>query len=88
MEVAKGVLQFIVLIGAAFAVVWKVFKSANTVVKSVNDLKADNEKQREQTQVITHGVLASLDGLQQLGANGNVTKAHKAIEDYMIQQLR
>lgn len=88
MDVIKDWLTLIIALGSAGTIVWKVFKSANLVVKSVQDLKKDNEKQREQTHVLTRGVLAALDGLHQLGANGNVTKSLQDIEDYMVKQLR
>ena len=88
MEIVKDILGLIVLIGSAIAVVWKVVKSANQVVTTVKEIKKDDEKQREQNHLLTHGVVAALDGLQQLGANGEVTKAHQALKNYMIEQLR
>ncbi len=34
-------------------------------------------------QVICYALLACLDGLKQLGANGNVTKAHDALDKHL-----
>lgn len=36
-----------------------------------------------ENQVICYGLLACLDGLKQLGANGNVTKAHDKLEKHL-----
>lgn len=33
--------------------------------------------------VIVYGLLACLDGLKQLGANGNVTEAHNALDKHI-----
>jgi hypothetical protein len=88
MDVVKDWLTLIIAIGSAGTIVWKVIKSANSVVKSVQELKKDNDKQREQNKVTTKGLLAALDGLQQIGANHNVTDAYNEIENYMINQLR
>lgn len=43
----------------------------------------DNQAVEEELTVICFGLLAALDGLKQLGANGNVTKAHDALEKHM-----
>ena len=36
--------------------------------------------------VISFALLAALDGLKQLGANGNVTKAHNELEKHLNKQ--
>ena len=38
---------------------------------------------RQEQCVLTYGVLACLDGLKQLGANGNVTRAHDALDKHI-----
>ena len=47
--------------------------------------KQDAELQeiREEQCVLVYGMLACLDGLKQLGANGNVTKAHDALDKHI-----
>ena len=35
--------------------------------------------------MICYGLLATLDGLKQLGANGNVTDAHEKLEKHLNQ---
>lgn len=47
--------------------------------------KQDAELQeiREEQCVIVYGLLACLDGLKQLGANGNVTKAHASLDKHI-----
>lgn len=41
---------------------------------------------REEMTVICFGLLAALDGLKQLGANGNVTKAHDKLDKHLNQK--
>lgn len=38
---------------------------------------------KSEQQVICYALLACLDGLKQLGANGNVTKAHDALDKHL-----
>lgn len=38
---------------------------------------------REEQCVICYALLACLDGLKQLGANGNVTKAHESLDKHI-----
>lgn len=40
---------------------------------------------KKEQQVICYALLACLDGLKQLGANGNVTKAHDALDKHLNQ---
>lgn len=57
------------------------------------DLKEVSNKQKEDIKSIktelcmnTYCILACLDGLKQLGANGNVTEAHDKLQKYINQQ--
>lgn len=47
--------------------------------------KQDAELQeiRKEQCVLVYGVLACLDGLKQLGANGNVTRAHDSLDKHI-----
>lgn len=62
---------------------------AAIVIKLVHWL--DRQKQqdaelaaiKDEQCVIVYGLLACLDGLKQLGANGNVTKAHDALDKHI-----
>lgn len=38
---------------------------------------------KEEQQVMCYALLACLDGLKQLGANGNVTEAHNMLEKHL-----
>lgn len=55
--------------------------------KAIEDLKAyhneDNDKIREEQQISIYCLLACLKGLQQLGANGDVTEAINKIEKHL-----
>lgn len=57
------------------------------------DMEATRKKEAEDMQeikdelcVLSYAMLASLDGLQQLHCNGNVTKAHNMLEKHINQQ--
>lgn len=59
------------------------------VVKLVRwmDRQAKQDKEiselKEEQQIMCYSMLACLDGLKQLGANGNVTKAYDALEKHL-----
>ena len=56
------------------------------VVRWVDKQKEQSEQiqtLKEEQQVLCYGMLAALDGLKQLGANGNVSKAHEALEKHL-----
>ena len=38
---------------------------------------------KEEQSILCYGLLATLDGLKQLGANGNVTDAHNKLEQHL-----
>ena len=59
----------------------------------IEDMKNIIETETEEMQivkdelcVISFALLAALDGLKQLGANGNVTKAHNELEKHLNKQ--
>lgn len=70
------------VIGAVSLLIGLVFR----LFRWITEQKAQSEKiaevQEEQT-VICYVLLAALDGLKQLGANGEVTKAH----DYLSKHI-
>lgn len=47
---------------------------------------SDMKKVQDELCVLSYAMLAALDGLQQLHCNGNVTKAHKALEKHLNQK--
>lgn len=49
--------------------------------QQVQDTEISNIKAEQQ--VICYALLACLDGLKQLGANGNVTKAHDTLDKHL-----
>lgn len=49
--------------------------------QQVQDTEIGNIKAEQQ--VICYALLACLDGLKQLGANGNVTKAHDTLDKHL-----
>ncbi len=86
--------------GIAYAVI-KWFQKQNQQTKDIEslkalhiaDMKAAKEKEAADMQaikdelcVLSYAMLASLDGLQQLHCNGNVSKAHTMLEKHLNQQ--
>lgn len=56
------------------------------IVRWVDKQKEQSEQiqaLKEEQQILCYGMLAALDGLKQLGANGNVSKAHEALEKHL-----
>ena len=47
------------------------------------EVKEQLAVQNVENQVLCYGLLACLDGLEQLGCNHNVTKAHEALEKHI-----
>lgn len=61
----------------------------NELEKKITDYNTDTESKLQQIRaeqaIMTTSMLAVLDGLQQLNCNGNVTKAHKELEEYLVK---
>lgn len=74
-EFAK-IVSALTVIGGGF---WAVFKFFDRQKQQDVEIKYVKEEQ----QVMCYGMLACLDGLKQLGANGNVTKAHECLEKHL-----
>lgn len=75
---ASVITALVVIFSAIFAV-YKWYLKQN---KQDEELK----KVKEEQCVICYGLLACLDGLKQLGANGNVTDAHNRMEKHINKQ--
>ncbi len=93
-------LQLIAEVGAAAAVVVGVWRGVRALSKWLdaqtqqsNDIEALRAKEEQDIQgikdemcLLTYGLLACLDGLNQLGANGEVTTARAKLEKHINQQ--
>lgn len=62
-----------------FGLLWTIFTFLER--QKVQDIQIKNIK--EEQQVMCYGMLACLDGLKQLGANDNVSKAHDALAEHL-----
>lgn len=80
MELSE-ILKNIALLGSAGAVLWKTYKAT----RLIEDMHRATEQRKKENEVIIRGVLASLDGLTQIGCNGEVTRAKKEIEEFLIK---
>ncbi len=81
---AGTVLELAALLGAfgtLGALLYKVFRWVER--QKVQD--AEIEAIKKEQCVMCYGLLATLDGLKQLGANGNVTDAHEKLEKHLNQ---
>lgn len=76
----------IILAGSVIAALGAFIGLAYKIFKWIEEQKAQSDKlqqvQEEQT-VICYVLLAALDGLKQLGANGEVTTAHDYLSKYI-----
>ena len=78
------ILELAALLGAfgtLGALLYKVFKW----VERQKEQDAEIEAIKREQCVMCYGLLATLDGLKQLGANGNVTDAHEKLEKHLNQ---
>ena len=85
MWTATDIVSLAAVIGAAVALINytnKEFLWLHKTSQQAEDLKAVKEEQR----VLCVAVSACLDGLIQLGANHEVPKAKKALDDYIRSQ--
>lgn len=79
---ATTIIQTAALVGAfgtLGALLYKVFQWIERQKKQDEEIVAIKEEQC----ILCYGLLATLDGLKQLGANGNVTKAHEQLEKHL-----
>lgn len=67
--------------GILGAAVYRLFKW----LERQKEQDAEIESIKKEQCVICYGLLATLDGLKQLGANGNVTDAHNKLEKHINQ---
>lgn len=81
----------------AIAAIWKIILPAYKHLKkpaenseNIEDIRAKHEEDAEATNSelyeLTLGVQAALDGLMQLGCNGNVTKAHARLQKHITKK--
>lgn len=80
------VLSFVSFIG----LLWAVFKFVDRQGELDKEMalmkverKAEDNHIKEELRVLTYGMLAALDGLKQVGANGNVTDAYDALSKHL-----
>ena len=86
-------LDTIIKIGAVIAALGTICTVAIAVIrwfarqeKQDEDITGIRDEQREMKEeqcVMSYALLACLDGLKQLGANGNVTDAHNKLEKHL-----
>ena len=73
---------FLVSFSALLGIIWRTFKK----IDETNSNREEIERIKTEQQVICYGLLACLDGLKQLGANGNVTDAYNRLEKHINKQ--
>jgi len=90
---AAQILQIVSIcsaIAAAAVCLYKGFKwldQQNQQDNAIKDLGAKHDKDikeiKEEQRILCYANLATLDGLKQLGANGNVSDAHTMLEKHL-----
>lgn len=76
---AGAVLAALTALGGMMAAVYKWFARQKQQDEDIREMK-------EEQCVMNYALLACLDGLKQLGANGNVTRAHNELEKHINKQ--
>ncbi len=78
--------EFIGAAGVIVTMAVAVIKWFARQAKQDDDIRGIREEQQEikaEQGIMSYALLACLDGLKQLGANGNVTAAHAKLEKYL-----
>lgn len=78
----QGVMTAAALLTACGGILTVVFRLVRWMDRQKQQDKEIQEIRDEQC-VICYALLACLDGLKQLGANGNVTKAHESLDKHI-----
>lgn len=72
------------LIGAIIAIFGCIFAAYRWYLKQ-NKQDDDIKAMKDEQCLLCYGIIACLDGLKQMGANGNVTEAHTKLEKHLNQ---
>ncbi len=72
------------LIGAIIAILGCIFAAYRWYLKQ-NKQDDDIKAMKDEQCLLCYGIIACLDGLKQMGANGNVTEAHTKLEKHLNQ---
>ena len=86
---ADIIIKFGALLGVfctCAGLLYKGFKWINTQNTENEALKAEIRSIKSENCAMCYAILAALDGLMQLGANGNVSHAHDELEKYLNKQ--
>ena len=73
---------FLLSVSAVITLIWRGFKKIDEMQSNRREI----EEIRKEQKVLCKGVLACLDGLKQLGANGNVTETYNALNEHIINE--
>lgn len=80
-------------VGALWAAVYKIIKWLQKQEGQSREIEGLRKKEgediaeiKDELCLLTYGLLACLDGLKQLGANGDVTEIHGKIEKHLNEQ--
>lgn len=87
---AGAVLGAVLSIGGICLVIYKWVIKPEQNNKKIENLKSVHEKDvaglRDELCVLSYATLATLDGLKQLGCNGEVTKAYNDLSKHINKQ--
>jgi hypothetical protein len=56
------------------------------IFRRFESLEDSNKCRKKENVILIRSTFAMLDGLHQLGANGEVTKARQELQDYIVQR--
>lgn len=93
---AETIIRFAALLGALSAIGAMFYKTMKWIEeqkemeKKIAELRAEHKEDikliLDEHCVMCYALLAALDGLKQLGANGNVAEAHNMLEKHLNKQ--
>lgn len=79
---ADTIIELAALLGALLALFSALFTAHKWYLRQ-GQQDIDIKKMKEEQALLVYGILACLDGLQQLGANHTVTEVHNKIEKHI-----
>ena len=81
--------QTFITAAAVITAITTIIVTLSKIVRWVDKQKKQDEEitlLKKEQQVLCYGMLAALDGLKQLGANGNVTEAYNKLEKHLNER--
>ena len=86
----ENIFQWIILVGTAggilYTSIFGVAKPVYKMLKTIQEIKEENETRKEGTKILLKSLFAIMDGLGQMGIDGIVTDTRNNLEKFIIEK--